>query len=53
MKNEALARRIAGAIDVRSFGLGFALVAIVVAVLVFGIAPTAIGIGLAALLLVE
>lgn len=49
----ALARRISGAVDVPSAGLGFALVGIVIAILVFGVAPTALALGLLALLVVD
>ena len=53
MNQHGLVRRISSAIDVRSAGLGFALIAIVIAVLVFGVAPMALGLGLAALLVVD
>lgn len=48
-----LARRLAGNIEVRSAGLGLALLGLLVAILLFGVAPTALGLGLAALLVVD
>ncbi|MFO7564191.1 MAG: hypothetical protein R6X02_16210 [Enhygromyxa sp.] len=48
-----LVRRIAGTIDVRDAGLGLGLVALVVLVLGFGVVPTAIAIGLLALLVID
>lgn len=47
-----LAKRIAGAVDVRTTGLAVALVAVVGLVLILGFAPTALGLGLLATLLV-
>ena len=48
-----LVKRIAGELDVRQTGLAFALLAALVAVAVFGLAPTALALGLLALLVVE
>jgi len=48
-----LVKRIAGAIDVPAAGLGFALVAMVIAVLTLGVAPTALALGLLALFVVD
>lgn len=48
-----LVKRIAGAIDVRSTGLGFAVVALVICVLTLGVAPTALAIGLLTLFLID
>jgi hypothetical protein len=45
-----LVKRIAGAIDV---GLGFGLVALVIVVLTLGVLPTAVAIGLLALLVID
>jgi hypothetical protein len=51
--DQGLVKRLSGAVDIPNAGLAFALVAVVIAVLVFGLAPTAIGFGLLALLVVE
>jgi hypothetical protein len=48
-----LVKRIAGAIDVRDVGLGFGLVALLILVLTLGVVPTAVAIGLLALLSVD
>ncbi len=53
MNRRALTKRLSGAVDVPSVGLGFALVAIAIVVLTLGIAPTAVGVGLIALLVVD
>ncbi len=52
-KQRALAKRIAGALDVPAVGLGFAFAALGVAILALGVAPTALAIGLLAVLVVE
>ena len=49
----ALAKRLAAELDVQSAGIAFALLGVLVAVLVFGLAPTGIALGLLALLVVE
>ena len=49
----ALAKRIAGKLDVQASGLAFAVVAVVICVTVFGLAPTTLALGLLALLVVE
>ena len=48
-----LVKRVAGALDVPTVGLGFGLVAVVASVVVFGVAPVAVAAGLLALLVVE
>lgn len=48
-----LVKRLAGAIDVPSAGLGFAVVALVILVLTVGVAPTALAIGLLTLVLID
>ena len=49
----ALVRRVAGELEPQTVGLGFALVAIVVALWAFGVGPTVIGVGLLALLVAD
>ena len=49
----ALAKRLAAELDVQSAGIAFALLGVLVAMLVFGLAPTGIALGLLALLVVE
>lgn len=49
----ALAKRLAAELDVQSAGLAFALVGMIAAVVLFGLAPTALALGLLALLVVE
>ena len=51
--NRSLAKRIAGAVDVPSAGLGVGLVALFVFVALVGVAPTALTLGLLALLVVD
>jgi hypothetical protein len=51
--HRGLARRLASSIEVRSAGLGFALLGVVIAVVLFGLAPTTLGLGLVALLVVD
>jgi hypothetical protein len=48
-----LVKRLAGAIDLPSAGLGFAVVALVILVLTLGVAPTALAIGLLTLFLID
>ncbi|HVH99508.1 MAG TPA: hypothetical protein VM869_12390 [Enhygromyxa sp.] len=48
-----LVKRIAGAIDIPSAGIGFAVIALVIIVLTMGIAPTALAIGLLTLFLID
>jgi hypothetical protein len=48
-----LAKRIAGAVDLPAAGLGFGLVALIAAVALLGVAPTALALGLLALLAVD
>jgi len=47
------ARRISSELDVRHVGLGFALVASLICAVLFGLAPTALSIGLLAILVVD
>ena len=47
------AKRSTSELDVRHVGLGFAVVAALICVLAFGLAPTALAIGLLALLVVD
>ncbi|PRP90529.1 hypothetical protein ENSA5_64440 [Enhygromyxa salina] len=49
----ALTKHVAGTVDLASAGLGFALVGIVIATLAFGLAPSALALGLLALLVVD
>ena len=57
MKSEpsrsSLAKRVCADLDVAHVGVGFAVVAAVIAVLVFGLSPTALAIGLLATLIVD
>lgn len=48
-----LVKRLAGAIDVPSAGIGLAAVALGLLMLTLGVAPTALAIGLLTLLLIE
>lgn len=48
-----LSKRITSALDLPAAGLGFALVALIVSVLVFGVAPVGVAIGLLALLAID
>jgi hypothetical protein len=48
-----LVKRVAGTLDVRDVGLGFGLIAVVIVVLTLGVIPTALAIGLLALLSVD
>lgn len=48
-----LVKRIAGAIDVRSAGISFAAIALVIAVLMLGVPPIALAIGLLTLFLID
>jgi hypothetical protein len=55
MKRErgGLAKPIANSLDVRTVGFGFATVATIILVLMLGIAPTALALGLLALLVID
>ncbi|PRQ07022.1 hypothetical protein [Enhygromyxa salina] len=53
LQQRGLAKLIGSAIDTPSVGLGFGLVGVVIAVLVFGTAPVVVGVGLLALLVVD
>jgi hypothetical protein len=48
-----LVKRLGGAIDIPSAGLGFAVIALVILVLTLGVAPTALAIGLLTLVLID
>ena len=49
----SLARRLCADLDATRVGFGFAAVAVVIAVLAFGVTPTALALGLLALLASE
>lgn len=53
MSGQPPAKRGPTDIDVRHVGIGFAIVASLICVLIFGLAPTALAIGLLAILVVD
>ncbi|MCA9691139.1 MAG: hypothetical protein KC636_16160 [Myxococcales bacterium] len=52
-RRDSLAKRVCADLDVAHVGLGFAAVAVVIAVLVFGLTPTALALGLLAVLAID
>jgi len=50
---EGLSKRISTALDLPAAGLGLGLAAVLVSVLVFGVAPVGVAIGLLALLAID